>query len=151
MPHACEVEGSHRSGSTQKAGWYPDPTGSHRLRYWRGDAWLDVVSDADDVSRDLRDAVEAIRNTPEGMPESWQPTQRSPRRLLTWLWVIGGVATVLFGLAGLAFGQVLSAGWDFFSAIVTLGLISLLFATLIIVQVFDSSGPRPPRDRDLRP
>jgi hypothetical protein len=27
------------------AGWYPDPTGNHELRYWDGFAWLDNVSD----------------------------------------------------------------------------------------------------------
>ena len=27
------------------AGWYPDPTGKHELRYWDGFAWLDNVSD----------------------------------------------------------------------------------------------------------
>jgi hypothetical protein len=27
------------------AGWYPDPTGNHELRYWDGYAWLDNVSD----------------------------------------------------------------------------------------------------------
>jgi hypothetical protein len=27
------------------AGWYPDPTGKHELRYWDGYAWLDNVSD----------------------------------------------------------------------------------------------------------
>jgi hypothetical protein len=28
------------------AGWYPDPTARHELRYWDGYAWLDNVSDA---------------------------------------------------------------------------------------------------------
>jgi len=27
------------------AGWLPDPTGEHRLRYWDGATWTDNVSD----------------------------------------------------------------------------------------------------------
>ncbi|HEY2815182.1 MAG TPA: DUF2510 domain-containing protein [Acidimicrobiales bacterium] len=27
------------------AGWFPDPTGTHEMRYWDGYAWLDNVSD----------------------------------------------------------------------------------------------------------
>jgi hypothetical protein len=29
------------------AGWYPDPSGRHRLRYHDGAAWSDYVSDVD--------------------------------------------------------------------------------------------------------
>lgn len=34
------------------AGWYPDPTGNHELRYWDGYAWLDNVSDQGATSTD---------------------------------------------------------------------------------------------------
>src|SRR5690348_4504338 len=34
------------------AGWYPDPTGNHELRYWDGYAWLDNVSDQGTTSTD---------------------------------------------------------------------------------------------------
>jgi hypothetical protein len=27
------------------AGWYPDPTGQHRMRYWTGNGWSDRVVD----------------------------------------------------------------------------------------------------------
>ena len=31
--------------STQGAGWHPDPSGQHELRYWDGETWTDHVSD----------------------------------------------------------------------------------------------------------
>ena len=34
------------------AGWYPDPTGRHELRYWDGYAWMDDVSDHGTTGRD---------------------------------------------------------------------------------------------------
>lgn len=34
------------------AGWYPDPTKRHELRYWDGYAWLDDVSDQGTAGRD---------------------------------------------------------------------------------------------------
>jgi len=34
------------------AGWYPDPTGNHQLRYWDGDTWLGNVSDQGVTSDD---------------------------------------------------------------------------------------------------
>lgn len=32
--------------SATPAGWFPDPSGDHELRYWDGDAWTEHVSDA---------------------------------------------------------------------------------------------------------
>ena len=38
------------------AGWFPDPTFRHQLRYWNGVDWIDAVSDGQDESTDpLRD------------------------------------------------------------------------------------------------
>ncbi len=34
------------------AGWHPDPTGKHELRYWDGYAWLDNVSDQGTTATD---------------------------------------------------------------------------------------------------
>ncbi len=34
------------------AGWYPDPTGNHELRYWDGYAWMDDVSDHGAAGKD---------------------------------------------------------------------------------------------------
>ena len=35
------------AGQAPVAGWYPDPTGRHELRYWDGTAWTDFVHDGD--------------------------------------------------------------------------------------------------------
>ena len=32
------------TGSTAPAGWFADPSGQHRLRYWDGNAWTDHIS-----------------------------------------------------------------------------------------------------------
>lgn len=37
---------------TDPAGWYPDPTARHELRYWDGYAWLDDVSDQGSAGKD---------------------------------------------------------------------------------------------------
>ena len=37
------------------ANWYPDPTGSHQLRYWDGNSWTGYVSDAGVQSTDSLD------------------------------------------------------------------------------------------------
>jgi hypothetical protein len=34
------------------AGWFPDPSGVHRVRYWDGTAWSEYVADASDVISD---------------------------------------------------------------------------------------------------
>jgi hypothetical protein len=36
----------------QPAGWHPDPSGRHELRYWNGTAWTDDVSDAGVAAKD---------------------------------------------------------------------------------------------------
>ncbi len=36
----------------QPAGWYPDPSGRHQLRYWDSGAWTDTVSDDGVTSAD---------------------------------------------------------------------------------------------------
>jgi Protein of unknown function (DUF2510)/Domain of unknown function (DUF4234) len=38
--------------STQAAGWHPDPSGQHQLRYWDGQTWTDHVSDNSQQSTD---------------------------------------------------------------------------------------------------
>src|SRR5690242_5476977 len=36
---------SNLGSMSDPAGWYPDPTTRHELRYWDGYVWLDNVSD----------------------------------------------------------------------------------------------------------
>jgi hypothetical protein len=35
-----------------RAGWYGDPVGGHKLRYWDGDEWTDRVADAGVTAED---------------------------------------------------------------------------------------------------
>ena len=39
-------------GAAQPAGWHPDPSGRHELRYWSGTAWTDDVSDGGVAAKD---------------------------------------------------------------------------------------------------
>lgn len=42
-----ERRGSSTTGREQApAGWHPDPTGRHRVRWWDGRTWTDYVSDS---------------------------------------------------------------------------------------------------------
>ena len=43
-PAAVETGGA-AAGGGQAAGWYPDPQGQARLRYWDGSAWTEHTSD----------------------------------------------------------------------------------------------------------
>lgn len=36
---------SETSAGAEGAGWHPDPSGQHQLRYWDGQTWTDNVSD----------------------------------------------------------------------------------------------------------
>ena len=38
--------------STQAAGWHPDPSGRHQLRYWDGQTWTENVSDGGQQATD---------------------------------------------------------------------------------------------------
>ncbi|MFN8126121.1 MAG: RDD family protein [Candidatus Nanopelagicales bacterium] len=55
--------------TTPAAGWYPDPAGSGRLRYWNGQAWTGHVSPPDPEP-------EPVVATPEPDPEP--PTLTAP-------------------------------------------------------------------------
>jgi len=44
--------------SSPAADWYPDPRGSHELRYWDGAAWTDNVADGGRTSVDAGEVAE---------------------------------------------------------------------------------------------
>jgi hypothetical protein len=39
-------------GAAQAAGWNPDPSGKHELRYWNGTGWTEDVSDSGVTAKD---------------------------------------------------------------------------------------------------
>ena len=40
------------SAVAQPAGWHPDASGRHEMRYWNGSGWTDDVSDAGVSAKD---------------------------------------------------------------------------------------------------
>ena len=54
------------------AGWYTDPSGQHRARYWDGDSWTEQVRD------DLGEAAETAVAAPEAPPVQAPPVQAAP-------------------------------------------------------------------------
>ena len=75
------------------AGWYPDPTTRHELRYWDGYAWLDNVSDSGAAASDplggkpMPPPSEAAAKAQQGPP----PATKSK----TPLYIGGAVAAVV--------------------------------------------------------
>jgi hypothetical protein len=41
-----------QAAAVQPAGWHPDPSGRHELRYWNGAGWTDDVSNAGVAAKD---------------------------------------------------------------------------------------------------
>jgi hypothetical protein len=65
--------------SEQESGWYVDPSGRHRLRYWSGTQWSDQVNDgnvnfADPIEQD-RALVPPAPGTKPVQPQQ-QPQQQ---------------------------------------------------------------------------
>jgi hypothetical protein len=75
------------------AGWYPDPTTRHELRYWDGYAWLDNVSDAGVAAADplggkpMPAPAEAAAKAQQGPPPA--TASKTP------LYIVGGVVLVV--------------------------------------------------------
>ncbi|MEY2404959.1 MAG: hypothetical protein QOD38_2510, partial [Acidimicrobiaceae bacterium] len=82
------------------AGWYPDPTTRHELRYWDGYAWLDNVSDSGVAATDplggkpMLAPSEAAAKAQHGPP----PTAKSKTPLYIGA---GVVAVVVIAVAAL--------------------------------------------------
>lgn len=70
------------------AGWLPDPSGSHELRYWTGAEWTEHVHDRGTATADMGE--------PEPILEDQTPPKPAGhRRLKMVLAVIGGIFLVL--------------------------------------------------------
>jgi hypothetical protein len=75
------------------AGWYPDPTTRHELRYWDGYAWLDNVSDTGVAAADplggkpMPAPSEAAAKAQQGPAPA--PASKTP------LYLVGGVVLVV--------------------------------------------------------
>lgn len=64
-----------------EAGWHPDPTGRHELRYWDGGDWTAHVSDAGVTALDpLAPVAAAVAGGPAGVSPAARP--RRPWRLI---------------------------------------------------------------------
>lgn len=68
-------------------GWFPDPGGSGRLRYWDGQQWTEHVADPVGAP---------------GAPQAPEPQQRRP-----WVWIIAGVVVVALIAAAIGVARVL--------------------------------------------
>jgi hypothetical protein len=79
------------------AGWYPDPTTRHELRYWDGYAWLDNVSDSGAAATDplggkpMPPPSEAAAKAQQGPP----PTAKSKTPLYIGSAVVAVVVVVV--------------------------------------------------------
>ena len=82
------------------AGWYPDPTARHELRYWDGYAWLDNVSDSGAAAADplggkpMPPPSEAAAKAQQGLP----PTTKSKTPLYFGGAVVAVVVVVVAAL-----------------------------------------------------
>lgn len=74
----------------QPAGWQPDPTGRHELRYWDGSKWTDDVS-----SRGLQGKDDLSTAPPAVAPTATLPTVTSEKTRSKLPLVIGGIGAAL--------------------------------------------------------
>jgi hypothetical protein len=61
------------------AGWLPDPSGAHELRYWDGGTWTEHVSDAGATSQDPPSAPLPPPAPPAAVPPPPPPPLAGPR------------------------------------------------------------------------
>jgi hypothetical protein len=90
----------------EQAGWRPDPTGRHELRYWDGTTWTDHVSDqgAQSTDADLSPAApDAVIAPPPAAPA--RAKRKGPSGCLWAAIIVGALAVVVIVVVVLAIGK----------------------------------------------
>jgi hypothetical protein len=128
-----------------RSGWYPDPTGRHRTRWWDGVEWRGWVDGR------AGDEADPLRGTdPLGPPSGQSPTPpstqpgsgRNPGCLivtLVALWVIGGGLTLGIGVVFVGGSEMSCAdsgtncGSPWSAAILLIGLLIISLITALVI------------------
>lgn len=74
-------------------GWYDDPTGRNKQRWWNGESWTPIAKDDDNVADD-HSALQELSAATAPVPQR-VAREPIPRSVLVWLFGIGvGLAFV---------------------------------------------------------
>ncbi|HEV3227508.1 MAG TPA: DUF2510 domain-containing protein [Acidimicrobiales bacterium] len=82
------------------AGWYPDPTARHELRYWDGYTWLDNVSDRGAAATDALGGKPMPPPSEAAAKAASGPAASSSSKTPLYL-ALGGVAVVVIIIVGI--------------------------------------------------
>lgn len=91
---------------TEQAGWRPDPTGRHELRYWDGTTWTEHVAHqgAQSTDADLSPAASgAVIAPPPAVPAAAK--RKGPSGCLWAAIIVGVLAVVVIVVVVLAIGK----------------------------------------------
>ena len=62
-------------------GWYPDPAGGPRTRWWNGSSWSDSYGEPAAAAAQAAEPAAAVSGTPWASPSAGQPT--APDRIVS--------------------------------------------------------------------